>query len=96
MKRFILIAALIWLATLFFVGVQTCEEVRGDTGTKNYTVKDNKGNVKYRVHCEYGDCTAYDPRWYPQYKWQDPIKDVDKIHDFNNNPFDDSEVDIGG
>lgn len=96
MRKLAIFVFVVWFIFMAFVGIKACDEVSAATGSKNYTIKDNDGHVKYRVHCEYGNCTAYDSRWNPQYKWDDPSDSTDGpqwIYDFNDNPSDNLDVD---
>lgn len=79
---------IIWIVIMVGVGIKACvyvKEARADTSkSKNYTVKDNNGNVRYRVHCEYGNCVAYDSKWYPEYRWQDTDSGIpDDVVDYD-------------
>ena len=70
------IKAIIMLTLLFlflFAALARGEGVK----YKNYKIYNEKGDIVRRVECSYGICTAYDNRWYPRERWQEPLDDYD-------------------
>lgn len=82
----------VWMVGLLCIGFIP-DSCYGDTGTKNYEIKDYNGYVQARVHCEYGRCISYDTHWVPQYRWADPTYTLPDDSDIVLHDYDDESPD---